>query len=137
VRLARIELAFLGSEPSVLSTVLQSRINSGMNTIDAASYIQAKLADIMKKYPANSISRREVVSTLPYDGEDIEAYAARVDRTVTATIFKAAAEAWEKMPELTNFTALNPFKMDPSRDEQATRAAAVTAAVQQSVADLT
>lgn len=107
-----------------------------MNTIDAAAYLQTKIADIMKKYPANSISRREVVSTLPYEGEDIEAYAARVDRTVTTAIFKSAAEAWGKMPPLTNFSAFNPFKMDPSRDEQAARAAALTTAVQQSVAEL-
>jgi hypothetical protein len=107
-----------------------------MNTIDAAAYLTTRIADIAKKYPANSISRREIVSTLPLNSanyEDFEKYAAEIDRTVTATIYKSAADMWDKMPDLSNFTAWNPFKMDPSRDAQLAYQAELTANVQQAV----
>jgi len=110
-----------------------------MNTIDAAAYIQNKLTNMLKKFPAGSVSRREVVSTIPFDDPqlDAERYAAEVDRRVTATIYKAAADMWDQMPEkISNFNAFNPYKMDPSKEEQLAYQTALTLAVQGSVAQI-
>lgn len=101
-----------------------------MRTIDAASYLQAKLADLLKKYPADSVSKREVVYTLPFDqSAEIELAAAELDQKLTATIYRQAAEMWDSMPPISNFAALNPFKYDPSREEQIKRAELLTAAI--------
>lgn len=61
-----------------------------MRTIDANSYIQNKLAAEIARYPAGSVSKREVIFNIEHDDE--ETYA-KLDRALTKLVYDEAIAA--------------------------------------------
>jgi hypothetical protein len=61
-----------------------------MRTIDAESYIKSKLAAEISRYPAGSVSKRDVIFTAPQADE--ETYL-QIDSCLTKLVFAQAAEA--------------------------------------------
>lgn len=65
-----------------------------VKTLDP-SIISKRIAAEIAKYPPNSVSKREIVVTLPL-GKEPEAQFKRLDARLTTAIYKDAAAAYER-----------------------------------------
>lgn len=68
-----------------------------MKTLDGAALIAKRLEKLLSQYPADSISKRDVLLTIPmdYDEEKIQ----RLNAALTQTIYKQAEEFVKSRPE--------------------------------------
>jgi hypothetical protein len=102
-----------------------------IKTYDGADLIKHRLEQTYSKYPSGSLSPREVLLTLPTDGDD-NALAFKINVAITTAIFKSA-EAFLKANPPTqkksglSFTSLSDVKVKV--DDRAQRAAELTSSV--------
>lgn len=80
-------------------------IENGMKTFDGAQLVMQHVAKELAKYPANSVSKREIVATVPLDGPD-EAKFSNLNAALTKLAYDEAAAAVKKNN--------GPFKVTPS-----------------------
>lgn len=67
-----------------------------MKTFDGAKLVQQRLEKIYSKYPEGSISKRDVLMTIPMDYD--EAKIQQVNAAITAAIYKQAEEHLKTIP---------------------------------------
>ncbi len=80
-------------------------IENGMKTFDGAELVMQRMASELAKYPPNSVSKRELVATVPVDGTD-ESKFNSLNARLTKLVFDEASAAIKKNN--------GPFKVTPS-----------------------
>ena len=78
-----------------------------MRTLDPST-ITRRIEATIAKFPPNSVSKREVVATVPL-GKDPEAQFARLDARLTKVVYDDAAEAYKR-------NSGKPFMVVPSQE---------------------
>lgn len=77
-------------------------------TFDAVGAVHKRIAGELAKYPANSVSKREIIATVPL-GSDPEAQFARLDAKLTKVIYDDAVAAYKRNEG-------KPYKVVPSQE---------------------